>query len=199
MTALVDPIRVVQEADTPLGAAIGAVSDDLASATGTRILIVITDSEEVWPHPDLCGRDPARSIRGLRRQGIDARVHIVGFGVRDKDARAQLRRWARLGGGSWFDARDADQLTDAVRQAVSAPFQVFAQDGSQVAEGIVGGSPVKLPPGVYRLVVLSDPQAVYEGIVIESEGSVTVTLPLAGDQPEPDGSPGPGTSPVPSP
>jgi hypothetical protein len=44
-------------------------------------------------------------------------------------------------------------------------------------------------------VVLTEPQMVYEGIVIETEGSVTVTLPSAGERPvEPEipaGSPAP--------
>jgi hypothetical protein len=198
---LVDPIRVVQEADTPLGAAIAAVPGDLADATGTRILLVITDSEEVWPHRDLCGRDPARSIRALRGEGIDARVHIVGFGITDRKARAQLRRWARLGGGSWFDARDPEQLADAVRRAVSAPFMVYDAAGEVVARGTVGTEPVEVPPGTYRVVVLTDPQMVYEGVVVEVGGSVTITLPIGSDIPvepeEPTGSPAPEDAPAP--
>ena len=36
MTELVDGIRVDQQADTPLGAAIAAVEEDLAGSTGTK-------------------------------------------------------------------------------------------------------------------------------------------------------------------
>jgi hypothetical protein len=49
------------------------------------------------------------------------------------------------------------------------------------------------------VVVLTDPRMTYEGIVIEAEGSVTVTLPSAGerpveaDTPEPSPSPAPGS------
>ena len=42
----VNAIDVVQEADTPLGQALRAVPDDLAGSTGTRIVLLITDSED---------------------------------------------------------------------------------------------------------------------------------------------------------
>ena len=132
---------MVEEADTPLGAAIASVPDDLAGSEGTRILLVVTDSREVWPHPDLCGMDPAAAIGNLRRE-IDARLNIVGFGLTNKRAKSQLRRWARLGNGSYFDAKGGEQLARAIRQAVSAPFRIYDAAGNEVASGTVGGLPV---------------------------------------------------------
>ena len=52
------------------------------------------------------------------------------------------------------------QLGDAIRAAVSAPFEVFDASGASVATGTVGGAAVKLPPGTYRVVVLSDPEVI---------------------------------------
>jgi hypothetical protein len=74
---------------------------------------------------------------------------------------------------------------------------VFDPSGTLVARGTVGGAAVELPPGTYRVVVLTDPRMTYEGIVIETEGAVTVTLPSAGDRPVEE--PGPGPSPTPDP
>ena len=48
----------------------------------------------------------------------------------------------------------AEQLDEAIRAAVSAPYQVFDQAGELVGSGTVGGAAVKLPPGTYRVVVL---------------------------------------------
>jgi hypothetical protein len=77
---------------------------------------------------------------------------------------------------------------------------VFDQAGALVGNGTVGGAPVKLPPGTYRVVVLSEPPVTYDGIVVESEGSVTVTLPSDEPRqvltPEPDASPGPEGQPL---
>ena len=200
---LVGQVKVDRAADTAIGAAFDSVSADLAGATGTRIVLLITDSKEVWPHKDLCGRNPQDAIRDLKKLGIDARINIVGMAVSDRTARRQMAKWAKLGGGAYFDARDRQQLDEAIRTAVSAPFQVFDQAGELVANGTVGGAEVKLPPGTYRVVVLSEPPVTYEGIVVESEGSVTVTLPVVRDETElirtPSGSPEPGAAPVESP
>jgi hypothetical protein len=180
----IDAITVHQATDTPLGQAIASVPADLSASNGTRILLLITDSEEIWPNPDLCRSDPARAIRNLARQGVDARLNIVGFGVTAKRARAQLRRWARLGNGSFFEARDADELGRAIRQAVSAPFVVYDQGGNEVARGTVDGDPLALPPGTYRVQVESRPPLVFDRVVVDSGRArvLDVTAP-----PSPDG------------
>ena len=50
----VNGIDVVQAADTPLGQALRSVPDDLAGSTGTKIVLLITDSEEIWPDTATC-------------------------------------------------------------------------------------------------------------------------------------------------
>jgi len=51
-----------------------------------------------------------------------------------------------------------------------------------VASGTVDGGSVRLPPGTYRIVVLTDPETVYEEVVVEPEGKITLTL---GEPPAP--------------
>ena len=63
MTQLVDGINVVQQTDTPIAAAINAVPATSSPSTGTKTLVLITDSQEIWPNRDLCGKDPAVAIR----------------------------------------------------------------------------------------------------------------------------------------
>jgi hypothetical protein len=176
--ARVSRIQVVQEADTPLGAAIASVPADLGGSAGTKIVLLITDSEEIWPHPDLCGKDPAAAIRDLRRRGIDARLNIVGMAVSKRKAQQQMRRWARSGNGGYFDASGQDELARALERAVSAPFRVYDEAGNEVAGGTVGGDPVSLPPGRYSVVVLSEPPARFDAVVMLPKGSVTLTLPV---------------------
>jgi hypothetical protein len=199
VTALVDPIRVDQESDTPIGAALREVPSDLAGDATVRLVVLITDSEERWPHPDLCGVHPDDAVRELRAAGIEARINVVGLAVTDKRARSQLVRWARLGGGSYFDARKPEQFQRAVLTAVSAPFEVYDVTGTLVASGTVGAEAVSLPSGTYRLVVLTNPEMVYEGVIVEPGQSLVVTLPSGGQNPvapeEPVVSPSPGTPP----
>jgi hypothetical protein len=183
--AEVEAIEVHQEADTAIGAAIRAVPDDLAGSTGTRIVLLVTDSEEIWPHPDLCGADPGAAIRLLRRRGIDARLNIVGLAVDSRKARNQMRRWASLGDGSFFEARDQRQLARSVQAAVSAPFRVLDGAGNEVASGTVGGTPTEVPPGTYSVVVLTDPVSRFDGVLVEPEGAVALRLEVP-DAPQPD-------------
>jgi hypothetical protein len=175
VTRLVKRIGVVRAADTPIGAAIAAVASDLAGDARTRIVLLITDAEEVWPHPDLCGRDPADAIEALVAQGIEMRLNIVGFGLSGKKSKAQMRAWAELGGGDYFDAGDANQLSARIADALRAPFRVLDARGRVVANGVVGDT-VTLPPGTYRVEVLSQPPVVFEDVLVEPSGAVQLTI-----------------------
>ena len=59
-------------------------------------------------------------VRDLRAQGLNVRVHVVGFDV-DQEEREQLVCIAEAGGGRYFSAQNSAQLQDAlgeVRQEV---------------------------------------------------------------------------------
>jgi hypothetical protein len=180
VTRLVRGIKVVREADTPIAAAIGSVPGDLQGPAKTRIVVMITDAEEVWPHRDLCGRNPTDAIDALTRQGIEARLNIVGFGLSGRKARAQMRRWAELGGGSYYNADDQRELQARISEALRAPYQVFDEDGVLVGTSVVGGPGIPLPPGTYRVEVLTDPVIVLEDVeILPGEGRDIVLDPQA--------------------
>ena len=202
VTKLVDRLKVDPAADTPIGRRSMRYQTTSPVRSAPASCCSSPTARRIWPHPDLCGRDPLDAIRDLKRQGIDARINIVGMAVRDKKARRQMAKWAKLGGGAYYDARDRKQLDEAIRAAVSAPYQVFDQAGKLVSNGTVGGKSVELPPGTYRVVVLNEPPVTYEGIVLESQGQVTPTLPSTTESnptgsPAPEASPGPGAAPAP--
>jgi uncharacterized protein (DUF58 family) len=172
----VRPITVDAEADTPLGAAIAAVPGDLADAVGTKVVVIITDSEERWPHRDLCGEDPAKSIRSLRREGIDAQVSVIGLAIRDRAARRQMREWARLGRGAYYDAKSGAQLGKALASAASTPFRVLDATGNDIARGTVGGAPVEVAPGSYSVVVQTSPVTRFDDVAVRPGRNVRLAL-----------------------
>ena len=135
-------------------------------------MVVVSDGQES------CGGDPEAAVRALRDQGFDVTVNVVGLGL-DKQDRRMRRRLATLGGGSYFDARGAGQLEDAIGAAVSAPFEVRDGTGTVVARGIVNGPALELPPGTYRVTVLTDPPHEFQEVVLGSADSATLTLPAA--------------------
>jgi Mg-chelatase subunit ChlD len=172
--ALADRIAsldVVQETDTPIGAALREVPGDLADSTGTHVLVLITDGEET------CGGDPPAAIRALKAKGIDARVNIVGFGLSDKRLKKSMQGWARLGNGSYYDAKDSTQLAGAIADAVSAPFRVLDENGNEVAVGTVGGAAVKVPPGTYSVVALTNPTVRFDAVVVAPGKAATLAVP----------------------
>jgi hypothetical protein len=163
-------LEVVNEVKTPLGAALGEVPDDLESASGTRVIVLVTDGEET------CQGDPAAAIAALAAEGFDVHVNIVGFALNDEALRAQFEAWARAGNGSYFDAGDAGELEAAIANALRPTFQVLDASGAVIASGAVGGDPVAVPPGTYTVVVLTDSARRFEGVTVTANGAIDLDL-----------------------
>jgi Mg-chelatase subunit ChlD len=143
--AKVAAIEAKPKAKTGIGAALEQVTSDLATAQGERVVILVTDGAET------CGGNPARTIQKLAGAGTSVRVNIVGFAVDNEELATTFGVWANAGGGSYFDARDAKGLGDAFSLAVLPAFEVLDAKKQVVAEGLVGGDPVKVLPGTYTV------------------------------------------------
>lgn len=156
--SVLDGIQPQNLARTPIADSLRAVATDLEGAEGPAQVVLITDGEET------CDGDPRAEIDELIKSGINVRVNIVGFAVDDEALKARFGEWARAGNGVYIDARDEAQLTAAVAQASLVPFIVLDASGLEVATGQVGGAPVQVPAGTYRVKAGS---AVFEGVVVE--------------------------------
>jgi Mg-chelatase subunit ChlD len=161
---------------TPIGAALLAVADDLATIDGPRTVVLVTDGEET------CKGDPVAAIETLRAAGLDVHVNIVGFALDDETLKATMAEWAAGGGGTYFDASGAEALAEAISAAVSAPFVVYGPDGTVFASGTVGGGPARLDPGTYRVEVLVDPPVTFSDVVVGGGETVALDLPAPGEE-----------------
>ncbi|MGH8494746.1 MAG: vWA domain-containing protein [Gammaproteobacteria bacterium] len=148
--ARIRSIEAKNLAKTPIGASLLAVREDLAGADGPAVVVLVTDGEET------CEGDPKAAIATLRESGIDARVNIVGFAIDEVVLKETFEEWARVGQGTYFDARDGEELNEAMRASLRVPFQVL-RDGAVVASGAVNGEAVELAAGDYEVRVLTDP------------------------------------------
>lgn len=144
------------------------MASDLSAAGKSRLVILLTDGEET------CGGNPEQAIRELRSQGFDVQVNIVGFSINDAALKQTFREWARLGGGAYFDAQEADQIREAFEESLSASFEVRAE-GSVVGSGSVNGEPISLPPGEYTVTTSGAPNKEWK--VVIQEGRETVISP----------------------
>ncbi|MEZ5492415.1 MAG: VWA domain-containing protein [Gammaproteobacteria bacterium] len=142
----ISSIDAMNLARTPIGASIAAVRDDMESVTGQRVVVVLTDGEET------CDGDAASEIEALRNIGWDIRVNIVGFAIDDAELVRTFESWAAAGGGEYFNATSAEDLSAAMLRAVAARFEVINANNETIASGLTGGEPIVLPPGDYRIV-----------------------------------------------
>ncbi|MEP6509027.1 MAG: discoidin domain-containing protein, partial [Gemmatimonadales bacterium] len=154
--AMVRGLNATNLAKTPLGASLLAVGQDLKNVKGQKVVVLLTDGEET------CGGDPGQAIQTLKTQGLDLRINVVGFDVADAGLKVNFERWATLGGGRYFDAKNGQELTKAMTDALRPKFQVTDVTGGVVAEGNVGGGRVSLPVGTYTVRVLTSPVKTFE-------------------------------------
>jgi len=157
---------------TPIAASLQQMAThDLAAAKGKRLIVIVTDGRET------CGGDPEAVIRKLRKQGIGVRLNIVGLAIADETLKRQFRKWATLGGGAYFDASNVKALREGVGKAlhVPVPFTVLDANGKAVAQGVIGGKPVEVPAGRYRIRISAQPDRVAEVTVVSGK-TVTISL-----------------------
>jgi Mg-chelatase subunit ChlD len=171
MRQLIGRIPVQKKTGTPIAAALSRVAQDLASVTGTRSVVLVTDGDAT------CGGDPGEAITALREAGIDVAVNIVGFALEDEAVKERMAGWADAGGGHYFDAAGAEELVSALGAALGAPFRVYGPDGEVYEGGTVGGGTIAIDPGTYRVEVLTDPPAAFEEVVVAGGQSVVLELP----------------------
>jgi hypothetical protein len=168
VTQAIAGINAKNLAKTPIAASLKLVAQDLASANGQKVVILVTDGEET------CDGNPEQEIKTLRSQGIAVRINIVGFDVDDPTLKETFQRWATEGGGAYFNASNAAELDTAVTNALRAPFRVLDANGSEVAQGTVNGQALSLPPGTYTIEVLTEPVQRLEQVVINAGQEATV-------------------------
>ena len=158
-------------ARTPIAASLAAVSGDLGDAAkGDALIVLVTDGEET------CDGDPAAEIEKLKAAGFGISLNIVGFAIDDATLADQFAQWAAAGGGRYFVANDAEGLADSVAEALAIPYTAYHANGDLAAKGIVGGKPVELAPGLYRVVVGSSSQRTFTEVEVLSDAEVELVL-----------------------
>ena len=112
---------------TPSPEALRAAALDLPDS-GNRSIVFISDGEST------CGDPCPVAAEIAEEQGVNFRVHTVGFRAPEA-AESELACIANVTGGTYFEASNEDELTDAIRGVISGPrscprVQVIAARGS---------------------------------------------------------------------
>jgi hypothetical protein len=163
-------INAMNLARTPIADSLALVGQDLAGRPGRHTIILVTDGEET------CGGNPAQVIESLLAGGLDVRINIVGLAIDELMLRESFQRWARLGQGAYFDARDAQQLELGLEQAVEIPWELIDASGEALAVGVVNGASVSAPAGHYTVRILTRPEVQVREVTIEAESEALLAL-----------------------
>lgn len=121
---------------TPLAYSALQVIDKLRQTKLKATIILVTDGIES------CGGNICDVIKAAKEEGIDFRLHIIGFDIQNEDTQ-QLKCAADAGGGNYYSATDAGGLTDALEMAAvdikkqTANFSVFAVKNGIAIDALV--------------------------------------------------------------
>jgi Ca-activated chloride channel family protein len=126
---------------TPIGQALRTAAGALPQE-GPRSVVLVSDGEDTCAPPD-----PCEVARELARQGVELRVHAVGYQV-DGKAKRQLTCIAQATGGTYTDVPDASGLGRALTRVTASALRNYQAAGTPVTGTFeVAGAPVLTPGG----------------------------------------------------
>lgn len=98
---------------TPITASVKQAIEQLRQTEESASVVLVSDGLES------CGGDPCAAVKAAKQSGVDFRLHVVGFDLGEADT-SQLQCMADVGGGQFFTAANADELSNAL-ETVAAP------------------------------------------------------------------------------
>jgi von Willebrand factor type A domain len=127
---------------TPIGNALMDAGADLRGTSG-QVIVLVSDGLDTCAPPD-----PCRVAARLADSGIDVRIQAIGFKV---DARATrlLRCIARVSGGVYRDADDAESLAQSLIAATLRALRGYRVAGEPVTGGTAASDPAVIGEGQF--------------------------------------------------
>ena len=118
---------------TPLAYSTELVIGKLRDANARATIILITDGIES------CDGNICDVVKAAKEEGIDFRMHIIGFGLK-ADETEQLKCAAEAGDGQYYDATDANALSEVLNEATEANVDKLVKNFTVYA--IKNGKPI---------------------------------------------------------
>ncbi len=139
LTSTISAIQALGE--TPIAHSLTEALKDLGTE-GKRNIVLVSDGEES------CVPDPCPAIKKLTAAGVDLQIDTVGFGVNAK-ARQQLQCIADAGKGTYYDAKDAPELTVSLGKLSQRALRPFTTSGTPIRATEAPEAAPTVTPGQY--------------------------------------------------
>ncbi len=168
--ALVDIIKKIQpKGKTPLVHSVLQAGNDFKNIQSGSI-ILITDGIES------CNGDINSIASALKESGLELKLHIVGFDIKEEAARKELETIAKSTEGTYLDAKDSQELLSSLEQTLTIDFEILDEKGQAKAKGTVGGESIRLMEGSYILRLLVEPEPFEADITVRPGQKTTIIL-----------------------
>lgn len=166
---LINIIKKIQpKGKTPLVYSVLRAGNDFQDRQSGSI-ILITDGIES------CNGDINSIGPALKELGVELRLHIVGFDIKEAAARAELEAIAKSTEGTYLDAKDSQELLSSLEQTLQIEYEILDEKGNVVSKGVAGGERVRVLEGTYTLHLLLEPEPIERTVNI-SPGITTLLL-----------------------
>jgi len=127
-------------------------------------IILISDGIES------CAGDIDSVAPALKELGLGLKLHIVGFGIKEADARKELEAIALSTQGKYLEAKDSQELLSSLEETLRVEYVILDEKGDIKAGGFVGGEPAEVMEGTYTLRLLLEPKHLETKIDIVADG-----------------------------
>ncbi|MFM1769573.1 MAG: hypothetical protein RJA22_2102 [Verrucomicrobiota bacterium] len=180
LRALVRDVQPV--GTTPIAHTLRQLAGDFAGAAGDKVVVLVTDGKEE------CQGDPAEAVRSLQTAGVRFRLDIVGFALSertpgDRKAKREMEAVATLGGGRFYDAKNAEGLNLALQATLAVPYEVRDAAGVTVARGLTGQGDLSVPEGIFTVLIQNGPSPItIPQVRIRSERTTRIALRKEGSE-----------------
>ncbi|MFO1519046.1 MAG: Ig-like domain-containing protein [bacterium] len=146
----------------PLGFALDKVRTDMKTASGSKVVILITDGF------DNCGGDPVGQLDRWKKEKLNAKLYVVGLDLAGTRAETELKRLASLTGGQYFSVHNLKEFLAALEDMVKVTYTIVDYKGREIAQRPVGAPAISLRTGEYRVEVDLAPPLVKDKVLINN-------------------------------
>jgi hypothetical protein len=142
--------KVTPKGKTPLVFSVLEGIKDFKDIKGGMIVLISDGIES-------CDGDINAIAPAVQDAGLDLKVNIIGFDIKEAEAQEQLEAIAASTGGAYLDAKDSEQLLSSLEQTLKVEFVLLDGQGKIITKGTAGGKPIQILEGTYTLRLLVDP------------------------------------------